>query len=62
MLISQLNKTVSTEDASKESMVSIKKLCNLYFKAAKYRDEGVSKDYLEISEKMRNEILRKLLA
>ena len=62
MLISQLNKTVSTEDASKESMVSIKKLCNLYFKATKYRDEGVSKDYLEISEKMRNEILRKLLA
>jgi hypothetical protein len=56
-LISQLSEKLKGDVSPDESFVSINKLCNLYFKAAKFRDEDSFSSYHAISDKMREEIL-----
>lgn len=59
-LIEQLNEQVTAPQNPEEAMVSIRKLCKLYFKAAKFRDEDKLSNFHEVSEKMRKDILGKI--
>jgi hypothetical protein len=45
------------EKEGKEELVNMNKLCRLYYRAAKLRDEDCMGSYEQISEKMRHEIL-----
>jgi hypothetical protein len=57
VLLAQINEQAKPADHPNEAMVSIKKLCNLYYRAAKFRDEDTYSHSLTISEKTRNEVL-----
>jgi hypothetical protein len=53
VLLAQINEQAKPANRPNEAMVPIKKLCNLYYRAAKFRDENNFSHSLAISEKMK---------